>query len=96
MLVLYDHVITLDKEVRFSPLALMLMTLMTFCMIRSSGSGRLSIVIITSGYALTPSGRLRWGLPKIIFLINRYLITSLILYVMTTNILHMHENDMIG
>jgi len=42
MLVLYDHVITLDKEIEW---------------------------IWT----------LRWGLPKIIFLINRYLITPLIL-----------------
>jgi hypothetical protein len=70
--------------------------LMRFYMIRSSGSGRLSIVIITSGYALTSSGRLRWGLPKIIFLINRYLITPLILYVMTIYILHMDEIDMVG
>jgi len=92
MLVLYDHAITLDKEVRFPPLALMLIT---FYMIRSSGSGRLSILIITSGYALTPSGRLRWGLPKIIFLVNRYLITSFILYVMMINVLHMYEINMV-
>jgi hypothetical protein len=53
-------------------------------MTRSSGSGRSSIVFNESGRALINSQRLRWRLPKIIFLLNRYVICPLILCVTVT------------
>src|ERR1700734_3337426 len=49
-----------------------------FHIIRSTGSGRLSNAFNPSGCDLTSSTRLRWRLPKIIFLINRYLFSSVI------------------
>jgi hypothetical protein len=78
MLLVYDHIITLDKEVR----CLRPWFPYNFCINRSIGSGRSSSVFNTYGFALNSlSWRLRWRLPKILFLINRYFITSLVLYV---------------
>ena len=50
-------------------------------MVSSSGFGRLSTAFNPSGYFLILPLRLRWRLPKIIFIINRYVITMLLLYV---------------
>jgi len=46
---------------------------------RSSGFGRSSISFAPTHYALTPAPSLRWRLPKILFIINRYIITVLLL-----------------
>jgi len=53
----------------------------TFEVIRSSGFGRLSSAFNTFAYALIVSQRLRWRLPKIIFIVNRYFNASLLLCV---------------
>ena len=57
------------------------LVLITSEMIRSSGSGRLLSAFHTAGYILITSLSLEWRLPKIIFIINRYIITLLLLYV---------------
>lgn len=59
-----------------------------FDTIRSSGSGRkLGSFNKYLSLALTKLLRLQWRLPKIIFIINRYAITSLVLCVMSIHYL---------
>jgi hypothetical protein len=56
----------------------------TFEIFRSSGSGRLSNTFDPRGCNLISPPRLQWRLPKIIFIVNRYFFTLLLLYVMCT------------
>ena len=44
-------------------------------------------------YNLILFPRLRWRLPKIVFIVNRYVFTLLLLYVMCTTFPRTYEND---
>jgi hypothetical protein len=66
----------------------------TFKMIRSHGSGRWSSAFYLTGCALTSALlRLQWRLPKIVFLLNRYVITLLVLCAMSNSFTRMYENN---
>ena len=65
----------------------------TFEIFRSSGSGRLSNTFNMFSYNLILFPRLRWRLPKIVFIFNRYVITLLLLCVMCNSYPHTYENN---
>jgi hypothetical protein len=67
---------------------------MTFEISRSGGFGRLSNTFNMFSYNLILFPRLRWRLPKIIFNVNRYVFTLLLLYVVCTIFPHTYGNDM--
>jgi len=90
-LLLYDNVITLDKEVRCQ-CSLLILLLITFEMARSSGFGRLWSAFKPSGYTWSIAQRLRWRLPKVLFIFNRYILTALILYVTCDPCHLIHDN----
>jgi hypothetical protein len=63
-------------------------TIITLEMFRFPGFGRSSKTFNPTGYALTLYLRLRWRLPKGIFIVNRYIITLLLMHVIC-NTLHL-------
>jgi hypothetical protein len=64
-------------------------------MIRLTRYGRLLTVFSTSArITLISSWRLRWRMPKIIFLVNRYVLTSFILCVMCIILVRIYGNFM--
>ena len=66
----------------------------TLEIIRSSGSGRSSSAVNFFGYTdHKPS--LRWRLPKIIFIFNRYVATSLILCVTCNTLNRKYKNNIL-
>jgi hypothetical protein len=83
----YDHVLTFDKEVSSSMGCCVKQQLINAN--RSTGSGRqcqIGIFMQLIAKQLADSFRLRWRLPKCLFLFNRYVMSPLIVYAPSSSI----------
>jgi len=65
---------------------------MSFTVIGSGGSERLSSVFNSSGQFLIPFSRLWWRRPKIVFQVNRYIVPSLLVCVALNTNYRTYEN----
>ena len=88
VVLLYDHVITVDFEVRLAAPCYVIFFVDKTREKRSQGFGRQSSHAICPTWKLIHSFRLSWRLPKVLFLINRYVVPPMLMFVASLDIAH--------